>query len=576
MGYTLGMPSLKLSNTAGKGGKHCGNFKKVTEEALKERLGQDLDINHDLTQNNEYLTQIKTAADLQNISTTWINTYNKRIEEENIQIEEEIKKAVKEYNDNHDEKLTKIKALKAINDERRANKQEPLQTKRRIRDDAVVMCATIIKPSAEFMSTLTPENQRQMLIDSYEKLKEIVGESNMKAAVIHYDELVPHLHTFWMPETEDGRLCAKEKHGLKFLGTLNKEMPAYLRSKGWDIDDCNAYDAEEEQRKKEEMGTEAYKKEKQEKRNNRGRSSSKFKYEVQKEVDDLKNSYNDLLEKACEVETDVSIMTEKQIKLTSELNNLSIAVEQKKEELYQQVLAIDIGNSYPEKISEPNFPCPDKDKSAWVKTQLNLNPDLNLFERSLKKKELNEEWETKTNEYRMYEEAKKEREKKEESWRKDYNNTAAIQSARLKFEMNQKESEDKIIRAKEEAQKIISNAKQEAITLTKNVQKRENEVEKRENTQIKKEEDFEIYKKTELENIKKNKLSLLKFKAKMDAEIQKKVNIFLQSKRHFSENENFTERIKSIFSHNKIEHEQQAKNRIHEIEREIESRGMCR
>lgn len=316
MGYTLGMPSLKLSNTAGKGGKHCGNFKKVTEEALKERLGQDLDINHDLTQNNEYLTEIKTAAELQNISETWIRNYNARIDKENIQIEEEIKKAVKEYNDTHEDKLTKVKALKAINDERRANKEEPLQTKRHIRDDAVVMCATIIKPSAAFMSTLNAEEQRKILLDAYDKLKEIVGKPNMKAAVIHYDELVPHLHTFWMPETEDGRLCAKEMHNLKFLGTLNKEMPAFLRSKGWDIDDCNAYDAEEEQRKREEMGEEAYKKEKQEKRNNQGRSSSKFKHEIQKDIEKL----NEEIETLNKIESNQFNSIEKNNKLLRDID----------------------------------------------------------------------------------------------------------------------------------------------------------------------------------------------------------------------------------------------------------------
>lgn len=330
MGYTLGMPSLKLSNTAGKGGKHCGNFKKVTEEALEERLGQDLDINHNLTQNNEYLTEIKKAAELQSISETWIKNYNDRVDKENIQIEEEIKKAVKEYNDTHEEKLTKVKALKAINDERRANKQEPLQTKRHIRDDAVVMCATIIKPSAEFMSTLKADDQRQMLLDAYDKLKEIVGESNMKAAVIHYDELVPHLHTFWMPETEDGRLCAKEMHGLKFLGTLNREMPAYLRSKGWDIDDCNAYDAEEEQRKKEEMGEKAYKQAKQEKRQNQGRSSSKFKHEVQKEVEELEKKETELIDS-------ISEKSKKEAEINNNIKEIQEDFEVKKEEITKKL-----------------------------------------------------------------------------------------------------------------------------------------------------------------------------------------------------------------------------------------------
>lgn len=34
MGFTIGMPSMKLSNVQGKGGKHCGNFTKVAKEAL--------------------------------------------------------------------------------------------------------------------------------------------------------------------------------------------------------------------------------------------------------------------------------------------------------------------------------------------------------------------------------------------------------------------------------------------------------------------------------------------------------------------------------------------------------------
>ena len=50
MGYTIGMPSLKLSNIEGKGGKHCGNFRKVAKEALRERQGLDTDINPELAE----------------------------------------------------------------------------------------------------------------------------------------------------------------------------------------------------------------------------------------------------------------------------------------------------------------------------------------------------------------------------------------------------------------------------------------------------------------------------------------------------------------------------------------------
>ena len=38
MGWTIGIPSLKLNNTGTKS-KHCGNFKSVAEEALMERKG---------------------------------------------------------------------------------------------------------------------------------------------------------------------------------------------------------------------------------------------------------------------------------------------------------------------------------------------------------------------------------------------------------------------------------------------------------------------------------------------------------------------------------------------------------
>ena len=62
MGVTIGMPSLKL-NDVGLSNKHCGNFKSVAEEALKERKGQDADI--DSTKSSENISKgFQTAAEL--------------------------------------------------------------------------------------------------------------------------------------------------------------------------------------------------------------------------------------------------------------------------------------------------------------------------------------------------------------------------------------------------------------------------------------------------------------------------------------------------------------------------------
>lgn len=44
MGWTVGIPSMKLSNSNHKS-KHCGNFYLVAAEALSERVGRDPDIN---------------------------------------------------------------------------------------------------------------------------------------------------------------------------------------------------------------------------------------------------------------------------------------------------------------------------------------------------------------------------------------------------------------------------------------------------------------------------------------------------------------------------------------------------
>lgn len=236
MGYTIGMPSIKLNNV-GQKSKHCGSFKKVAEEALAERLGLDLDIDKELTSQNIY---------------KGFNTAEKLIK----------------YSEKHIEEL---------------NSNRP-EGARKIRADAVVMCGTILKPPAEMMMSLSREEQEKFLEDAVTDFSQIVREDNVKSVVLHFDERVPHAHVFWEPMTADGRLCAKEMHNLKFFGRLNREMPEMLRKQGWDIDNCQAYDKAEEDKKREEMGEEEYRKYREEKRKSRGQDSNTFKSVAEKEL----------------------------------------------------------------------------------------------------------------------------------------------------------------------------------------------------------------------------------------------------------------------------------------------------
>lgn len=242
MGWTIGMPSLKLNNVGMKS-KHCGSFADVSAEALEERKGRDNDIDKELSQHNLY-KGYRTSAELQ------------------------------EYSRKHIEELSAAQRAAG---------------KRGVRSDAVVMCATIIKPPAAYMATLSLHDQVRFLRDAETKLDEIIGAENSKSSVIHIDEQGAHLHKFWEPITEDGRLCAKEVHNLKFFGRLNREMPEYLRSKGWDIDDCHAYDQAEEQLKSEQQ--------KHEERRKRGRSSATYKAQAEADLNRAEERVEQLQDK---------------------------------------------------------------------------------------------------------------------------------------------------------------------------------------------------------------------------------------------------------------------------------------
>lgn len=246
MGWKIGAPSLKLNN-AGVVSKHCGDFGSVAREALEEREGHDPDIDRQRAELNQF-EGFRTAAELQ------------------------------EYSRQHVEQLRDAKG-------------------RKLRSDAVVMCATILKPPAAYMATLSVDDQRRFLADANEAFAEIIGRENIKSRADHFDELGAHSHVFWEPMTADGRLCAKEVHNIKFFGRVNRELPQKLRERGWDIENCECYDAaKEEYEKSQKQG---------------GRSSMAFKAEAEKAKQALETEIAGLEEKAASARQQAAEATEK-------------------------------------------------------------------------------------------------------------------------------------------------------------------------------------------------------------------------------------------------------------------------
>lgn len=282
MGYKIGLPSLKLNN-AGKKTKRCGSFKSVACEALEERKGQDPDIDQSKSNENIY-HGYRTAAELM------------------------------EYSRKH------VEQLKDKNG-------------RSIRKDAVVMCVTILKPPAAMMNILPRSEQIRFLDDAEEGLARIVGKTNIKSSATHFDELGAHRHVFHEPMTEDGRLCAKEVHNLKFFGRVNRELPALLREKGWDIEDCEMYDTAQQE-------YEAVRGKNKES----GKSSARFKVEAEQELQEIVDMVNETLAVAQEADiVKEEAIAERDMAIAKKDNALRECAEttQKARELFQTAKKLD-------------------------------------------------------------------------------------------------------------------------------------------------------------------------------------------------------------------------------------------
>lgn len=107
------------------------------------------------------------------------------------------------YNNYHIMK-TEGSYLKSIN-----ARIKELAQKRKIKDDAVLMCSFILGSDREFFDALSTEQMCRFFYDVANFFANRYGKENILSAVIHMDETTPHMHLNLIPVFE-GRLCAKK------------------------------------------------------------------------------------------------------------------------------------------------------------------------------------------------------------------------------------------------------------------------------------------------------------------------------------------------------------------------------
>lgn len=242
MGWKVGITTLKLTNQRSKKSraKRTGFLRAVVCEGLSERWGKDEDIDRSQSSKNIY-TGITSGVALADSMT----------------------KEAAEY-----------------------SRQRKAAGGRALRVDAAIGWAMILKPPAEIINVMPPEQQIKFFADSDKILTEIIGTDNVRATALHRDEQAPHKHYFGMGYTKQGELCVDKVINPKLYKNLNQEYPQKMRNLGWDIEDCVVYDSEKVKNMTETEAA-AYRSECKSKRQQKKNGQDSKTYKTHKEIEKL-------------------------------------------------------------------------------------------------------------------------------------------------------------------------------------------------------------------------------------------------------------------------------------------------
>ena len=219
--FSVGLPFLKCSSNPSQSINKKTNKKSktaTTKLILQEnidRIGQDPDIDTSKTYMNVFLSDIKST-----------NDYLEEIE------------------------LTKQKI----------NKELENKNYKKLRKDTVDNISLVVKPAFDCISQLDYNSQLKFLEDSKKCIENIFKNINsdfkFSVAVIHFDEISPHLHLNFMPLIFDEKkeiqiFNAKQFLSLKNITLLNKNYSKKMQELGWNVKDFNIYEKMTKEEKEE-------------------------------------------------------------------------------------------------------------------------------------------------------------------------------------------------------------------------------------------------------------------------------------------------------------------------------------
>ena len=139
--------------------------------------------------------------------------------------------------------LGSAKATDIIQDIETRKQNYEASAGRKMRKDAVLAIAGIIKPNGEQFRRFPKADQLRFFQESLEILqgKEFFN-GQLTSFVVQVDEGVPHAHWTAVPIANDGRWSAKKVLNLRMLKKLNSLYPEKLKASGWDVESLASFD----------------------------------------------------------------------------------------------------------------------------------------------------------------------------------------------------------------------------------------------------------------------------------------------------------------------------------------------
>lgn len=112
--------------------------------------------------------------------------------------------------------------------------EEQKTSSRKTRKDAVLVNEFFVTSGNEFFKSIDPNEQKRFFESAVEWFEKRYGKKNVAYATVHNDETTPHMHIGVVP-MRDGKLQSKNIFDRNELLAIQKELPAYMQEKGFDV-----------------------------------------------------------------------------------------------------------------------------------------------------------------------------------------------------------------------------------------------------------------------------------------------------------------------------------------------------